>query len=418
VNTPVEQGDQWIDAEAAASRLGVKPATLYAYVSRGVLHRRPGADGRRSLFDAAEIEELARRGKPRHKPSPSEITVVSHVTVLGEDRPFYRGHDALALAGEQPYETVAELLWSGELTPGGLTADDRAADLATARGSEAGPWQARAEGVAAARAAQSGIPDDALPLDRLQLIVTALAVTDPMRYHLDPPAVRATGRALIAGMVDALPSLTDAVDDSIAGRLWGKLCRHPPSDPAFVAVLDAALVLLADHELAASTFAARVAASVQADAYAVVATGLGVVGGPMHGGASLGVERLLAETTEPANAARAIGDRMRRGERIPGAGHSVYKSGDGRGDRLFALLRAAAPDHGRLAVAEALLVELRARRLPEPNIDFALATFGAVADLVEGAGEAVFAIARTAGWLAHALEEYEKRKPLRPRAIL
>lgn len=419
---PSEQGEQWITARAAADRLGVKPATVYAYVSRGVLRRRPAADGRQSLFDAAEVEELARRGKPRRKPSPSEIVVESGITVLGEDRPFYRGHDALELAGTRRFEAVAELLWTGELPelpelPERRERPERREPLGEDGTAHAEPWHARTDGVAVARAAQAAIPADALPLERLQLIVTAIGITDPMRFHLDPPAVRATGRALIAGMVDALPPLADPVDDSVAGRLWGKLCPRPPHSPAMPAVLDAALVLMADHELAASTFAARVAASVQGDSYAVVSTGLGVLGGPMHGGASLGVEKLLAETPEPAGAAKAIGERMRRGERIPGAGHTVYKSGDARGTRLFELLREAAPDHPRLAVAQSLLDELKARELPEPNIDFALATLGAVAGMTEGAGQAIFAIARTAGWLAHALEEYSHRKPLRPRAV-
>ena len=184
-----------------------------------------------------------------------------------------------------------------------------------------------------------------------------------------------------------------------------------------LAILDAALVLLADHELAASTLAARVAASVRADPYAVVTTGLGVLSGPMHGGASLGAERLLAEVREPSQAARVIGDHLRRDERIPGLGHAVYKSGDARGTYLFGLLREAVPGHERLAAAEALLAELRARKLPEMNIDFALATFGAVAGMIDGAGEAIFAVARTAGWLAHAIEEYERHTPLRPRAV-
>jgi citrate synthase len=184
-----------------------------------------------------------------------------------------------------------------------------------------------------------------------------------------------------------------------------------------LAAFESALVLLADHELAASTVAARVAASVQADPFAVVSAGLGVLGGPMHGGASRGVERLLAETADPSQAAAVIGAHLRRGERIPGIGHTVYRSGDGRGRYLFDLVRQAAPDDERLAVAEAVLAELRARGLPEMNIDLALATLGAVAGMVDGAGEAMFAVARTAGWLAHAVEEYERHKPLRPRAV-
>ncbi|WP_331459598.1 citrate/2-methylcitrate synthase, partial [Nonomuraea sp. SBT364] len=202
---------------------------------------------------------------------------------------------------------------------------------------------------------------------------------------------------------------------SIAGRLWPRLCARPAT-PESLAVLEAALVLLADHELAASTLAARVAASAKADPYAVVLTGLGVVGGPLHGGASYNAERLLAQVTDAGRAPRVIADWVRRGERIPGFGHSVYKNGDARGSLLLDLVAEIAPGHERLAAAHAVLGEVRRRRLPERNVDFALATFAAVTGMVSGAGEAIFAVARTAGWLAHAMEEYAKGSLLRLRA--
>jgi citrate synthase len=392
-----DQVSGWIDAKAAAERLGVKPATLYAYVSRGVLRRRHAADGRRSLFDAAQVEELARRGKPRRPPGPGELAIESAVTALGADRPYYRGRDVLGMAESGTFEDAAAWLW-------------------TAGDADTEPWRAREDGVAAAVAAQSGLPAGLLPLDRLQLIVTALAATDPLRHHLDPEGVTATGRTLISGLVEALPPAAGRTEGGIAGRLWSRLCPRPP-EPGLLRAFEAAMILLADHELAASTVAARVAASVRADPYAVVASGLGVLGGPLHGGASYGAERLIAEVADPASASRVLGERLRGGERIPGFGHGVYKSGDGRFALLMDLVRAAAPGHERLAAADAVLAEAGRRRLPAPNADFALAALGAVAGLVPGAGEAVFAVARTAGWLAHALEEYARRAPLRPRAV-
>jgi citrate synthase len=251
------------------------------------------------------------------------------------------------------------------------------------------------------------------------LAVTVLAVSDPMRHTVEPAAVIATGRALIAGMVESLPAQRARAGrpgDRLAMRLWPRLTKAAP-DPALVRCLEAALVLLADHELAASTMAARIAASVHADPYAVVSSALGVVAGPMHGGASLGAERMLAEIAAPAEAAQVVGERLRRGERIPGVGHAVYKSGDRRADRLMEMLREASPKHPRLAVSEAVLRELRDRGLPAANSDFALATLGQVCGMIPGAGEAIFAIARTSGWLAHALEEYTRTSPLRPRAV-
>lgn len=396
------QVSEWIDAAEAARRLGVKPATLYAYVSRGVLTRHRGADGRRSRFDAAEIAQLARRGRPRRPPGETEVVIESAVTRLGEDRPYYRGSDALELARTARFEEVAEWLWAG--------AQD-----------EPPAWQADAERVRAASLAQAALPERVLPLDRLQVVVATLGATDPMRFQLGGPAVVATGRALIAGMVEALPLLgpppatPDDGPQSVAGRLWPRLCAHAP-EPGLLNALDAALVLLADHELAASTLAARVAASVRADPYAVVAAGLGALGGPLHGGASFSAERMLAAMRDPGDAAAVIGDRLRRGERIAGLGHTVYRHGDGRGRVLLELLHEAVPAHPVLAAVDAVVAEARARRLPEPNVDLALATLTRLAGMVEGAGEAVFAIARTAGWLAHAIEEYDRRSPLRLRA--
>ena len=403
---------EWIGAAEAAEQLGVKPATLYSYVSRGVLTRRRAPGGRGSLFDPGEVEALSRRGRPRREVVHGEFIIESGLTEIAGDRLRFRGLDAAQLAVERSFEDVAALLWTGTFAP---PRPD-------------GPWQATAEAVAAGAAAQSALPTGTLPLERLQVIVPALAAADPLRLHLDPPAVIDAARSIIAGMVDCLPAAGapngagDALpgpppaDGTVAARLWPRLCPRRPS-PRLLEALRAALVLLADHELAASTLAARVAASVRADPYAVVATGLGALGGALHGGASLAAETMLAAARRPADAPRVVRELLRRGERIPGFGHFVYESGDPRAVLLLAQVRRAAPASARLAVADAVLAEMRRRSLPEPNIDFALAVLAGVAGMIPGAGEAVFAVARTAGWLAHALEEYARRTPLRPRAL-
>ena len=272
----------------------------------------------------------------------------------------------------------------------------------------------------------TALPAGTLPLERLQVIVPAMAATDPLRLQLDPAAVIAAGRSIIAGLVDCLPPAgqPSAAPDSddpisdypIADRLWSRLCDRRAS-PALRRALSAALVLLADHELAASTLAARAAASVRADPYAVVETGMGAVSGALHGGASLGAEALLAAASGPADVLRVVGELLRRGEKVPGFGHFVYRAGDPRAVLLFDLVRRAAPKSRALAVAEAVLAEVRHKSLPEPNIDFAIATLVQVAGMLRGSGETVFAVARTAGWIAHALEAYAGPGPLRPRAV-
>src|SRR5580698_6306698 len=117
---PNDRGDcvtDFLTAAQAAQRLGVKPATLYAYVSRGVLRRDRAADGRGSLFDAEEVERLARRGRPRRPAGVVDITVESAITELTADSLRFRGHDATRLAVTRTFEEVAELLWTGELPP-------------------------------------------------------------------------------------------------------------------------------------------------------------------------------------------------------------------------------------------------------------------------------------------------------------
>ncbi|MEV8515815.1 citrate synthase [Dactylosporangium sp. NPDC051484] len=428
----------WIGADEAARRLGVKPATLYSYVSRGALTRRKAPDGR-SVFDPAEIDRLARRGRPRQQPGGTEVVIESAVTMLGEDRHYYRGRDAIVLADAWRLEQVAVWLWTGLEPPAEPPVEPpvevavrgarkRASDTRVA---EAEAWAAGAEAVAAAREAQRGLSCAVLPLERLQVIVTALTVADPVRLNLEPAAVARVGQGLVAGMVDALPVWDGsgephtpyvvvepgvlARDLTVHGRLWRRLAGDG-ADERLADVLRFAMVLLADHELASSTLAARVAASVRADPYAVVLAGLGVTSGALHGGATLGVESMFAEIGAASRASYAMGERLRRGERIPGFGHAVYRAGDARGAALLERVRRAVPDHPRLAVAEAMLDEARRMRLPAMNVDFALALLTHLAGMPRGAGEAIFGIARTVGWLAHAMEEYARPTRLRLRA--
>ena len=401
----------YLTAAEAARRLGVKPATLYAYVSRGVLTRVRAPDGRTSLFGAEEIEQLARRGRPRRPAGVADITVESAITEITGDSLRFRGLDATRLAVSRTFEEVAELLWTGEFPSGPESGRE--------------PWRARPAALAAGRAAQAALPVGTLPLERLQVIVPAMATTDPLRLQLDRPAVIAAGRNIIAGMVDCLASgVTADPDESVAGRLWSSLCAaNGPGHgqgrpvPGLMRALSAALVLLADHELAASTLAARAAASVRADPYGVVGTGLGAMSGALHGGASLGAETLMAAASGPEDVPRVVAELLRRGEKVPGFGHFVYRGGDPRAILLLGLVRRVAPKSRQLAVADAVFAEVRHKSLPEPNIDFAIATLVRVAGMVRGAGEAIFAVARTAGWIAHALEAYSGPGPLRPRAV-
>ena len=265
-------------------------------------------------------------------------------------------------------------------------------------------------------AVQAALPDSVLPLDRLRVAAAALGASDELRYGTGRTGAMLTGRRLLAGLVDSLPRrLAGTIPDSLAGRLWAGLASRPPP-PGGLEALNAGLVLVADHEMSTSTLTARLAASRRSDPYSVVCVGLNALGGVLQPVASLAAESLLAEVSDPEHASRVIGERLRRGERLPGFGHALHPSGDPRGAVLLDQLRTAFAGP-RLAVVEAVVDRAMERGLPAPNIDYALAALVHLAGMELGSSEAIFAVARSAGWLAHAIEEYADASSIRPRAV-
>lgn len=392
---PAPGSDRLSTAEAAR-RLGVKPATLYAYVSRGMLSSRRAPGGRTSTFDPGEIARLAARARSGGRAGALELVVDSGLTLLDPaGRLSYRGVDAASLV-PSGFEAVAEWLWLGE--------------RATGRPQFSAPNEA----VAVARAAAGALGPAGLAVDRLRVAAAAAGPADALRFDRRPEAVARVGRTLLATFADVLPRRSDPVAGSIAARLYAALAPLPPG-PGQVEALDAALVLLADHELATSTLAARVAASTWADPYLVVLAGLAALGGPLHGAAGGGIVALLDDAAE-RGATAAVGDVLRAGERVPGFGHLVYVAPDPRAALLFPLVASAWPDRPTVAAAAEVAELMAERGSPAPNVDFALAALASAADLAPGATEAIIAVARTAGWLAHAIEEYPHRLRFRTRA--
>ncbi|MFH8348326.1 citrate/2-methylcitrate synthase [Streptomyces sp. NPDC018045] len=391
-------GERRLTTREAAERLGVKPETIYAYVSRGQLTSRRAPAGRGSTFDAAEVDALARRGA-RREPSVTggDLALRTGITLIDADRCYFRGVDTTELAAHYGYEEVAEWLWTGALRPGVR-------------------FTAPEEALAAARRAVDALPGHCSPMDRLRVAVVAAASADPLRFDLSEDAVLGTARSLIPTLVDALPRLesgTDRASAPIPRRLWSRLTEQRP-DEASLRVLSAALVLLIDHDLAASTLAARVAASARAHPYTIVSAGFGALDGPLHGAASTLTHRMLREVLERGSAAAVVADHLRAGRRVPGLGHRVYRGEDPRARALFRLLEDV-PQAGPALRAAREVAATTARHAPlHPNVDLALGVLTVSAGMSAAAGETVFAVARTAGWIAHALEEYEER-PMRMR---
>lgn len=393
-----------LTAREAAARLGVKVETLYAYVSRGMLERRRAEDGRTSLFSPADVDRLAHRGRRGGEHGGFEVVIDTRLTSIEDHRLRYRGLDAVELAGERSFEWVAEWLWLGDDTP-----------------DQVRPWTSSVKSAELIADEVAGLPGGATAGDRLRVAVAVAGATHSLRHDLRPTGVAHSGRRLIATMVDslplrqehaapALPRGGEPAADAIAARLWPRLGPTPPT-PELLAALDGALVLLADHELAASTLAARVAASTRADPYAVVSSGLGVLSGSLHGTASVPVQRLLADVAAAGAAdldrvGAVVSDHLRHSRAVPGFGHPLYPDGDPRAVALLDLVRASGVDEERIAVVDAVRSVMTEGAPVPPNVDFGLAALAHVAGFDLGAGEAVFAVARAAGWIAHAIEEY------------
>lgn len=392
------EGDEvagWLTSAQACERLGVRPQTLYAYVSRGLLASAP-RDGR-SRYDPAQVDELARRTARGRRPGRFEVTIDTEVTRLeAAGRLSYRGLDVASIVGRWSFERTATWLWTG---------DDR--------GEPARPWAADADRLAAARAVLAALPAATPPGDRLRVVLAAMGTTTPRRAGREPEAAR----ALVATLLEALPLVDGAAAPprgaSVAARLWPRVSARPAT-PAAQALLDATLVVLADHELATSTLAVRVATSTAAGLEAALLAGLATLSGPLHGSAAEPVRRLLADARR--RGAPAAIDAATRDGRVPGVGHAVYTRVDPRTALLLDRLDGAATP-ARLGAARAVVAELERRGEGPLNVDLAL---GAVLDagrMVPGAAEVVFGVARTAGWVAHAREEARHRLRYRARAV-
>jgi citrate synthase len=191
------------------------------------------------------------------------------------------------------------------------------------------------------------------------------------------------------------------------------------ADAFKIELVDRALVLCADHELNASTFAARVCASTGADLYASLGAAMHTLSGPRHGGASTRVEAILREIGKPARAASLLRERLARGEQTPGFGHFVYEDGDPRAKALLKLAEEAAArgrPHPDYECMRALCEATAEARHPAPNLDAGLVALTTALALPSGSAPAFFAIGRIPGWVAHILEQRSQRYILRPRA--
>jgi citrate synthase len=386
-----------ISTTQAAGILGVKTETVYAYVSRGLLHPirvADGSGGRHSAFDHREVERVAARRRRGGRAGALDVLVETELTMLDPGgRLYYRGQDVSMLARTTSFEDVAALLW-------GVEPDGSA-------------WSVPPAAVPAILSAARAMSTSATGLDRVRLAVGVLAGFDPDREGRGTEHVTAAARSMVAAGLLAQPSTTEPTGTGVVHRLWAGLTPRAPSD-AEVAALQAALVLLTDHELAVSTLAARVTASAWADPYLVVSAGLSAVSGSLHGRTAMPAAAMLRAAIDSGDVAGTIA-LARSGPGVPGFGHKVYQGPDPRAETLLDLVAGLDTEHW--PVIDAALSAGSAATGLEANVDFALAALVVAAGLPVASGELVFGIARLGGVIAHAIEEYPHRLRFRPRAI-
>jgi citrate synthase len=375
---------RWITAEEAQARLGVKLQSLYAYASRGMISaRQDGPDARRSLYAADDIARLIQRKNRRRieaAPAPrAELApprapaLVSGLTAVTDGDLRYRGRAATELAQNASLEEVARLLWGCDEDPfAGLAPHPLTISGADAR-------------------------------IRIFALLAQRAAQDPATSGRPEAALKREAASVLADVVDAAAGAMRTM------ALHNRLARSWRAEGFKAEMIRRALVLAADQEAGdASNFAARVAASTGASLAASALAGLSAFSAPLQGGGAARVSGLLAEARRASSPRAAILNRLGHGLDAPGFGDPQFPQGDPRAQAL----RAAMPWSDELtAVAEAGEAVTGAR----PNFDFALVAMCRTLGLPADAPTTLVTVARTAGWLGHALEQAASGDRIRPR---
>jgi len=381
----------YLSAAAAAAELNVSTATLYAYVSRGMIRSETVPGSRHKRYRAEDVRALKQgRGPtaPGEAPPGGSLVFDSAISLIAEGRLFYRGVSALELAETATLEETASLL-----------------------------WQVSEDVFQRAHDPYPGLPDLPSGLDvaeRMMALLPLAQALDPSAYTMHAPALARTGArivVLLAGIA--------------AGRPWSSLPVHrilaegwAPDQKNAEALIRAALVLLADHEFNVSAFTLRCVMSARSPLHAGVAAALAALQGPRHGGMVAQVETVLAEIGQigKGGAADILRQRLKRGDRLAGFGHPLYPQGDPRARVLLALMAKAAPRDEAVLAGQALIAAAEETAGEKPNIDSALAILVRHLRLPAGSGFALFAVARSIGWIAHAIEQIGRPELIRPRA--
>jgi citrate synthase len=328
----------------------------------------------------------------------------------------YRGYNIHELALNSTFEETAHLLWFGTLPK----ADELA--VTTRRLTES-----RAIPGAVADLIRS-FPKAALPMETLRTAVSALSMSDPEAEDMSPEAnlrkaIRLTAQcATIVAAFDRArngrPILEPRADLNHAGNFYYMLTGKTPNE-VIVRALDIALVLHADHEWNASTFAGRVTAATLSDIYSAVTSAIGALKGPLHGGANEAVMRMLIEIGDISRVDSYVRNQMAQKKKIPGFGHRVYHTEDPRATHLRRMSEQACAREGQpkwFEMSSRIEQLVKSEKPLNPNVDFYSASVYYVIGIPIDMFTPFFAVSRMSGWTAHILEQYSNNRLIRPRA--
>ena len=393
---------RYLSAKEACAELEIRPQTLYSYVSRGLIRSETGDQRRRTRqYHREDIERLRRHKELRAHPQVAaeqalragDPVLESALSRIDDDDLYYRGISVGELARTSTVEEVAALLWTG----------DRALRIEEFAGA------ARLEGVS------PGLVAELAPLakvERMQALLPVIGTQDPAAFATAPPHIHQCGARILR-----LMALVAAAEDrTVCGIAQTLQNAWLPERPAAARLIEAALILCADHELNTSTFTCRTVASSGASLYSVVTAGLSALQGPRHGGATGRLEALWDEAELGNHVGATIASRLKRGDAIAGFGHVVYRGVDPRAKILMELLEEAFPNAAELAMAKALIEEVEKRTGLSHNVDLGLVALRRALGLEKGAALLLFCLGRIIGWIAHAMEQYQTGRLIRPRA--
>jgi citrate synthase len=346
------------------------------------------------------------------------VALESHITFIDGKggRLLYKGYDIRELAEHSTFEEVAYLLWYGQL-PTGSQLDQLTQRLVSLR-----PLPEPLAKLI------DSLPTDSDPMDVLRTAVSALAMLEPDETQPGPSSIGGALRltATLPSMLGrfqrrrrGLAPLKDRPDLSHAENLLYQITGREGSEIENRA-LDVALILQADHELNASTFAARVTASTLSDLYSAITSAIGTLKGPLHGGANERVVELLEEIGAPDRVAEVVRTKLGRHERVMGFGHPVYKVEDPRATIFRAWLHKVGESAGNLRSYEILEKEREVVHREKglyPNVDLYSGSLYALLGVPKDLFTPIFAVSRVTGWAAHVLEEYQDLRLIRPTSL-